>query len=93
MPGLHSHRMEKSMVFLHQSGGMFNIAIQDKRTGQLSNLTTLGYTQSPRLAPNGKMVLYTKHTGVGNVLSLVSTDGRVRLRLPSRRGDVQEPAW
>ena len=39
------------------------------------------------------MVLYaTEYQGNG-VLAVVSTDGRIKLRLPARAGSVQEPAW
>jgi TolB protein len=27
------------------------------------------------------------------MLGIVSIDGRIRMRLPAREGDVQEPAW
>jgi len=82
----------KSMVMLHRNGG-FNIAVQDMNNGNLRVLTNVGQNESPSLSPNGKMILYASHYGGNGVLSVVSTDGRVRLRLPSREGDVQEPAW
>jgi TolB protein len=39
------------------------------------------------------MLLYaTKYEGRG-ILAAVSVDGGVKFRLPSREGDVREPAW
>jgi TolB protein len=39
------------------------------------------------------MVIYgTQHGGAG-VLEAVSIDGRVKVELPSKEGEVREPAW
>jgi TolB protein len=56
-------------------------------------LTDGGSDDSPSLAPNGKMVLYGTRFAGREVLGLVSIDGRVKLRLPSQIGDVQDPSW
>lgn len=83
----------KGIIMMHRKSGAFGIARQDFETGRVSILTQTGVDESPSLAPNGKMVIYaTKYQGRG-VLAVVSTDGRIKLRLPSRGGDVQEPAW
>lgn len=83
----------KSIVFMHRDTNLFGIAKQDLSTGNLDILTEAGEDESPSIAPNGKMVLYaTQYQGRG-VLALVSSDGRVKLRLPARNGNVQEPAW
>jgi TolB protein len=39
------------------------------------------------------MILYATEIGGRGVLAAVSSDGRVKLRLPSAAGDVREPAW
>jgi TolB protein len=39
------------------------------------------------------MVLYATKSGDRGILSAVSVDGGVKFRLPSRSGDVREPAW
>lgn len=76
------HRAEKS--------DGFSIAVQHLGTGQLKLLTHSAGDESPTVAPNGMMVLYGTREGI---LGAVSIDGRVRLRLPSQTGVVQEPAW
>jgi len=81
------------MVMLHRTGTGYNIAMQDLRNGQIRDLTFAGNTQSPTLAPNGRMVLYATYEGFRGVLNLVSTDGKVKIRLPAQEGHVQEPAW
>lgn len=83
----------QSLVFLHREDGLFNIAVQQLKTGALKNLTQTGRNKSPSIAPNGKMALYASNVGGRGVLGIVSLDGRIKLRLPSQSGDVQEPAW
>lgn len=83
----------RTLVFMHRETGVFGIAKEDLASGRLQILTSTGGEESPSLAPNGKMVLYaTEYKGRG-ILGVVSIDGRVKLRLPSRAGTVQEPAW
>lgn len=83
----------KNIIMLHKDGGEFSIATQSLENGRVSPLTRSDFDESPTIAPNGKMIVYaTKNNGRG-VLSAVSTDGRVKLLLPAREGDVQEPAW
>ena len=81
------------IAMLRGQGGQYNIAIQDLKSGRTRILTDSGMDESPSIASNGSMVVYaTKHGGRG-VLGMVSADGRVKLRLPAREGDVQGPAW
>ena len=83
----------KTLVMMHRDGGSFNIAKQDLTSGRMTVLTNGGSDDSPSLAPNGKMVLYGTRFAGREVLGLVSIDGRVKLRLPSQVGEVQDPSW
>jgi TolB protein len=83
----------RNVVLVHQQSGDFHIAIHDLVTNRMQVLTSTQLDESPSIAPNGSMVLYaTKHAGRG-ILAAVSVDGGVKFRLPSREGDVREPAW
>jgi len=83
----------KNLVFLHHNGKAFTIAVQELANGIVSELTRTNSNESPTVSPNGRMVLYATLDKAKGVLALVSIDGRVRLRLPSLEGEVQEPAW
>lgn len=83
---------QKNIVMLHREDKQFNIATQDAN-GHLTPLTFSSFDESPTVAPNGRMILYATRYQDKGVLSLVSLDGRTHARLPSREGDVQEPAW
>lgn len=84
---------EQGIVMLHRDRGLFGIAKQDLRSGRVNVLTRANSDESPSLSPNGKMVIYATAYGGKRVLAMVSTDGRIKLRLPAREGNVQEPAW
>lgn len=83
----------ESMVMVHQREGVFHIAAQDLDTGTLRILTETHLDESPSIAPNGAMLIYaTNYRGKG-VLAVVSLDAGTRYYLPSKQGDVREPAW
>jgi len=83
----------RNVVMVHQQDGDFHIALLDLVTGRLQILTSTALDESPSIAPNGSMVLYATKEGDRGILAAVSVDGGVKFRLPSRDGDVREPAW
>ncbi|PCJ46092.1 MAG: Tol-Pal system beta propeller repeat protein TolB, partial [Moraxellaceae bacterium] len=81
------------LVMVHRKKGVFHIAVQDLVRGSFDVLTETTLDESPSVAPNGVMVIYaTQRQGKG-VLEAVSMDKRVKVRLPSSKGHVREPAW
>ena len=83
----------KALAFVQREGGRFRIASLELATGQVQVLTDGTLDDSPSFAPNGKMVLYEAQVAGRGQLAAVSGDGRVRQRLTSAAGDVQDPAW
>ena len=81
------------LVMVHRKNGNFHIAVMDLKRNRVEILTTTNLDESPSVAPNASMLLYaTQYDGKG-ILAAVSIDGGVRYKLPSRFGDVREPAW
>lgn len=84
----------RKLVYVHQAAGRFHIASQDLTTGRMHVLTSeTELDESPSVAPNGSMVVYATKEGDRSILAAVSVDGDVKFRLPSKYGDVREPAW
>jgi TolB protein len=83
----------KSIAYVQRDGGRYRIALMELATGQIQVLTDGTLDDSPSFAPNGKMILYEAQVGGRGQLAAVSGDGRVRQRLTSAAGDVQDPAW
>ena len=84
----------RTLVMVHRGeGGGFVIASQDLVTNDFRLLTQSALDESPTVAPNGAMVMYTSRQGRRTVLAVVSVDARARFVLPSQSGDVREPAW
>ena len=71
----------------------FHVAVQDLVQDRVQIVTSTTLDESPSVAPNGSMLLYATKYGERGILAAVSVDGGVKFRLPSREGDVREPAW
>lgn len=83
----------KSLVMVHRENGVFHIAWQDIASGDMRILTETWLDESPSIAPNGAMLLYATQHNKKGVLAAVSMDAGVKFRLPSKQGNVREPAW
>lgn len=83
----------KRIAVVTNDRGNYRIALIDLERGFTQVLTDGRLDESPSFAPNGETLIYaTRERGRG-VLATVSSDGRVRQRLPAAEGDVREPAW
>jgi TolB protein len=87
----------QSLVLLHRgddTDGQFGIGLFDLNNNVIQILVNSD-AQSPSVAPNGGMVIYSVASKQGeDELAMVSIDGRVRLTLPSAEGGaVREPTW
>ena len=80
-------------VLVHREYGDFHIALQDTKRNRMETLTQTSLDESPSVAPNSAMVIYATVSGGRGVLAVVSADAGTKYLLPSRFGDVREPAW
>jgi TolB protein len=83
----------RTLVLVHRESSVFRIATLDLKTGRMLELTETRLDESPTVAPNGAMLIYATKQGGRGVLAAVSIDAGVKYFLPSKIGDVREPAW
>jgi len=83
----------RQLVMVSGDGRRFYISVQDLVDGSVRIITDTALDESPSVAPNGSMVIYATQDKGRSVLAAVSMDGKVKVRLPSSRGGVREPAW
>ena len=84
---------QRHIVMLHREGRAFSIGVQEGDNGAITTITDSEQDESPSVAPNGRLILYATHEHGRGMLGIVSLDGSIKMRLPTRDGDVQEPAW
>ncbi|PIE00564.1 MAG: Tol-Pal system beta propeller repeat protein TolB [Thiothrix nivea] len=83
-----------SVAMVRQNGNVSHIALMNAASKASTLLSRGGrYDESPSLAPNGSMVIYSTEERGRGVLAIVSSNGKARQILSAQNGHVRDPAW
>ena len=88
-----SYLNENEIVFVHRGSENFNIAKLDLKTRELEVLTSTQNDESPCIAPNGNVIIYSTKDGNLSYLAGVNISSKVKFKLPALYGELKEPAW
>ncbi len=83
----------KQLAVVHNDRGNYRIALIDLARSNVQVLSDGRLDESPSFAPNGEMLIFATREGTRGVLATVSSNGRIKSRIPELDGDVREPAW
>jgi TolB protein len=73
--------------------GNYNARASYLNTRELSVLTSTKNDESPCIAPNGNVIIYSTKDGSLSYLAGVNISSKVSFKLPALYGELKEPAW
>ena len=88
-----SYLNKNEIIFVHRSNTDFNIAKLNLDSRNLEVLTSTKNDESPCIAPNGNVIIYSTKEGNLSYLAGINISSKVSFKLPALYGELKEPAW
>lgn len=80
------------LAFISRTGG-YRLHVQDLASGRVQALTDTSADEHPSFAPNSQLIVYATRQGGSSALMTTTVDGKVKVRLAAKGGEIREPAW
>ena len=88
-----SYLDKNKIIFVHRSNSDFKIAKLNLGSRKLEVLTSTRNDESPCIAPNGNVIIYSTKDGNLSYLAGINISSKVSFKLPALYGELKEPAW
>jgi len=88
-----SYLDKNEIIFVHRSNSDFKIAKLNLGSRKLEVLTSTRNDESPCIAPNGNVIIYSTKDGNLSYLAGINISSKVSFKLPALYGELKEPAW
>ena len=85
----------RKLVYLSRIDYRLQVVLEDLEQHTRQYLGDGNFDDTPRIAPNDALVMYTTaaKSGVGSMLTLVSIDGAVRMPMVASEASLKHPSW
>ena len=81
------------LAYIGRVGGAFKLHVMELASGNVTVLSDPTDDESPRFAPNSRLLMFATRQGGREALMTTTLDGQVKARLAGQTGDIREPAW
>lgn len=81
------------MAYISRIAGAFKLHVMDIDNKSVRSITDTTADESPKFAPNGKLIIFATQQNGREALMTTTLDGKVKAKLNGQSGDIREPDW
>ena len=81
------------LAYISRVGGAFKLHVMELASGTANAITDTSADESPRFAPNSRLMVYATQQQGREALMTTTLDGKIKARLAGQGGDIREPDW
>jgi TolB protein len=83
----------EGFLMVHKGSNGYRIGYQNLKNGSFKTISNHSSDESPSVAPNSSMLLYSSQSNQGAELKIKSINRNMIFSLPINSSDIREPAW
>ncbi len=81
------------MAYISRVAGAYKLQVMELDSKSVRAITDTSADESPKFAPNGKLIIFATQQNGREALMTSTLDGKVKARLNGQIGDIREPDW